>query len=751
MNHKLAQLSLSTSNKAGSTGDIFVAQPDSTKESLAGKLFIIVEINSTKIEGLKIINFLIDNINHNYYQNEKIILRERISTLTVEHIFEAALAKINKNFSEYTRNEKTDIKLKDINITVGIIHENEIYFTNNGKNKIFLIYKSKVQETNEKEYQISEIGKQNENDKNQSASQKLFSNVISGKIPPNGFFLFTNEALPEYIGSNQLIKIITTLPPQGAAEQIKQTLLKINSYVSFSAIIIQSMLGKKTESPVLPKTESAQKSINTLNRTEEQTENLLTPSGVINIGKWLKFPLQLFNRVPKNQNVIIKDKIFSKKRTFTKTKKVINAIKNFFIYTFGFLIFLTKNITNKEKLSGIIKNFNQNGGRIKLWIINLIYGIVGLNKKSKIFLILSLIFLILFIFNLSRIKIGQNKQEEKEKYNQLTSLIEQKQNQAEANLLYNNEGGAKKLFDEIDRLINEFPNETEEQQKKHNEFREKFDSQMEKIRKITKIENPEIVANLKNLTSAANPKNIILTKGLNKIFSGDSVQKSVYMLDIASKIITTITNLEYPIETLETAAIYDNDIYYLNNSNIVKLDTEKEQLKTMDIALSGKKTVAMSTYNNRLYCLSPENNQIYRYKNNGSVFNEQYAWILEKTDLNSAVDLSIDGYIYVLKNNGEIIKLLKGQISATLNANSIVDPPMENVTKLFVSPELKYIYVLEPINRRLILFDKTGKFLMQYLLPNASDLKDFAVDEKNKIIYFLDNASIYKIGATHFE
>src|SRR3989339_90899 len=422
MNHKLAQLSLSTSNKAGSTGDIFVAQPDSTKESLAGKLFIIVEINSTKIEGLKIINFLIDNINHNYYQNEKIILRERISTLTVEHIFEAALAKINKNFSEYTRNEK--------------------------------------------EYQISEIGKQNENDKNQSASQKLFSNVISGKIPPNGFFLFTNEALPEYIGSNQLIKIITTLPPQGAAEQIKQTLLKINSYVSFSAIIIQSMLGKKTESPVLPKTESAQKSINTLNRTEEQTENLLTPSGVINIGKWLKFPLQLFNRVPKNQNVIIKDKIFSKKRTFTKTKKVINAIKNFFIYTFGFLIFLTKNITNKEKLSGIIKNFNQNGGRIKLWIINLIYGIVGLNKKSKIFLILSLIFLILFIFNLSRIKIGQNKQEEKEKYNQLTSLIEQKQNQAEANLLYNNEGGAKKLFDEIDRLINEFPNETEEQQKK---------------------------------------------------------------------------------------------------------------------------------------------------------------------------------------------------------------------------------------------------------------------------------------------
>src|SRR3989339_702946 len=132
MNHKLAQLSLSTSNKAGSTGDIFVAQPDSTKESLAGKLFIIVEINSTKIEGLKIINFLIDNINHNYYQNEKIILRERISTLTVEHIFEAALEKIKyflsinprykKQTKKNTKYQKSANKMKMIRIN--LLHKN---------------------------------------------------------------------------------------------------------------------------------------------------------------------------------------------------------------------------------------------------------------------------------------------------------------------------------------------------------------------------------------------------------------------------------------------------------------------------------------------------------------------------------------------------------------------------------------------------------------------------------------------------
>lgn len=759
MNHKLAQLSLSTSNKTGSTGDIFISQPDSNKESLAGKLFILIEINSKELEALKLINFLIDNINHNYYQNEKIILRERIPTLTIEHIFEAALAKINKNFFEYVKNEKISIKPEDINISVGVIHENEIYFTTNGKNKIFLIYRakqtnlpknnySKKQEATEikKEYKISEIGNQNENSSSQQKQQKLFFNVINGKMPIGSFFLFSNEALPEYISDKHLIKIITTLPPNSAAEQIKQVLSKINSYVSFSAIIIQSMTGKKNENPVNSRIESTQNSIMNLNKTEEETENLLSPSGMINLKKWLTLPLQLIQKNnPKKQpfpNVVIKDKIFSKRRKLFKNSKIFNIIKNFFIYTFGLLLFIFKNISNKEKISFAT-------GKIKSKMIRITKNIIGLNKKNKIFLSISLIFLILFTFNIYRIKNNQKEETEKENYNQLTTLIEQKQNQAEANLLYNNESGAKKLFDEIDKLINEFPQETEEQQKKRDEFKQKFDEQMEKIRKITKIENPEIIADLKNLISSAAPENIMLTKDFKKIFAGDSAQKSIYMLDITSKLVTTITNLEYPIEDLSTTAIYDKEIYYLNDKNIIKLNTDEEKLQTMNISLGNKKIISMDTYNNRLYCLAPEDNQVYRYKNSNSVFDQEYKWILDKVDLTNTVDLSIDGYVYILKNNGEIIKLLKGEYNSTLNNNSIVDPPMENVTKLFVSTEQKYIYILEPINRRLILFDKNAKFLMQYLFPNASDIKDFSVDEKNKFIYILNGTIIYKTEATH--
>ena len=56
MYYKLAPLALTPGKNASTTSDVFIAQPDSTKESLAGKLFVLIEIEGRKQENLKIIN-----------------------------------------------------------------------------------------------------------------------------------------------------------------------------------------------------------------------------------------------------------------------------------------------------------------------------------------------------------------------------------------------------------------------------------------------------------------------------------------------------------------------------------------------------------------------------------------------------------------------------------------------------------------------------------------------------------------------
>ena len=158
-------------------------------------------------------------------------------------------------------------------------------------------------------------------------------------------------------------------------------------------------------------------------------------------------------------------------------------------------------------------------------------------------------------------------------------------------------------------------------------------------------------------------------------------------------------------------------------------------MKNISINYEYNNIKAAGTYNNRLYLLDAENNKILRYNRNGNSFSPAYSWIGESAILKNAVDMSIDGHVYILNSDGEIFKFLRG-IKQDFNLES-VDPKLENPTRLFVSFEKKYIYILEPSKQRLLIFDKTGQFILQYKSDTFTNLKDFAVDENNKIILCL--------------
>ena len=110
--------------------------------------------------------------------------------------------------------------------------------------------------------------------------------------------------------------------------------------------------------------------------------------------------------------------------------------------------------------------------------------------------------------------------------------------------------------------------------------------------------------------------------------------------------------------------------------------------------------------------------------------------------------MAIDGYVFVLNKDGQILKYMKGQ-ERIFNQDTI-DPPIENATKLALAEDLDYLYILEPQNKRIVVMGKTGAFLMQYAIESdIGDIKDFAVDHQNKKIYFLAGHSIYKTEAIH--
>ncbi|MFH1523045.1 MAG: hypothetical protein ABIE43_04490 [Patescibacteria group bacterium] len=802
MFYKIASLMLNLGKTSDSTGEVFISQPDANKESLGGRLFILIEINSKKSQALKIINFLTNNLNYNYYQNEKIILRERINSLRVEHIFETTIAKTNKEFIEFMSREKIKINRKSLNITAGIIHENNLYFSNSGNNKALLIFKEKEQKrksqinknNNESNYKIVKIGDSKLEDSRHNASEnkinkgvnnyseakqlinqnnfkKIFSDVISGSLPTNGYFLLTNEALLEYLSNKQLIEIVTNLPPTSASEQIKNLLNKVNTYIPFLSILIKNTVGLdlvSQENKVIKDITSTPKdSISGLNNAEDETERLLAPSGVINFKKWagvsgrlfklgLNKLYSLFYRPTDNLNnakkeYFLKDKIFFKKKpSLLSVNRIFLLIKTILFFLINLIFYFFKIITSKKKLKEALGEFilllvaiRNKFKSIKNWFYRL-------SKKSKILLSISSLCLVIFIINLVVINAKNNNIKERLILDNTIKIIEQKQNQIDANLLYDNEDGAIKILKEAEELYVKLPQETEEQIEIYNNLLKKHEAQLEKIRHVVKLENINEIGDFFNLNSHAEISNIALLN--NTIYASDKTQKTIYILNIEKNLITAITDIEKPIISLLYPSEDKNgNIYYLNNSSIIRLDSTAKELFNVSINLGVESTkiTAMASFNNRLYLVDSNNNQIYRFNKLGNNFGEKENWIKEKTDLSQAVSLSIDGQIYVLNKNGEVLKYLKGQ--AENFELDLIEPNFENPTKIKVSQELEFIYILEPVNKRLAIFDKTGDFIMQYKSDNFNDLKDFIVDEKTKMIYFLNKTSVYEVEGTHFK
>lgn len=748
MNYKIAQFILTPGQKSQSILEIYVAQPDAVKEALAGKLFLLIEIESARAENLKIINFLINTLNYNYYQNEKMILRERLSSIKIEHIFESALAKTNKKLAEFLQSEKIKLNPEILNITAGAIHNDGLHFSNLGKNKALLIYKNKTE--NSSKYKLADITGQTASiNAKKSAGMnpvKLFANVVSGSLPRGGYFIFVNETFSEYLSAKQIIEIITALPPAGAAEQIKNTLGKINAYVPFLGLIIKNTTGLEAqEIKIKEPAPSTKSSINNLIVTEDRTEKLLTPSGLINVRKWTSF----FKNPPESGKSAfsLKDKIFAKKKnSWFKPAKIFSAAKRLFVLSAKLFVFIFKAATDKKILSD---SFISLFSRIKTNCRKLLFWYKNLNKINKILFSGLLLSLLLFTASLGWQNIKNQRIKEREIISGLIAAIQQKQNQIDASLLYDNEAGAKKLLDEVKELLAGLPQKDQAGKEKYDELAAKHLVQIEKISRVIRAKPLEL-ANFKNLDSEAAPSNIIMIQ--EKIYAADAARKTIYVFDRASKLITALDLTGQNISRLDFPNIdKSNSIYYLNQDKLAVLNVKTEKLSGLEVDFGDgqRKIVDLKQYNNRLYFADAASGQIYRFSKSGGGLLNGAAWLNQREDLTNAGGMDIDGEIYLLKNNGELSKYSRG-IKQEF-ALSAVEPALNQAVKISAGAEQNNIYIFEPANNRLAVFNKQGKFIRQYKPDGLYDLKDFQVDEKSDKIYFLNDAAIYSVDLTKTE
>jgi hypothetical protein len=195
-----------------------------------------------------------------------------------------------------------------------------------------------------------------------------------------------------------------------------------------------------------------------------------------------------------------------------------------------------------------------------------------------------------------------------------------------------------------------------------------------------------------------------------------------------------------------------SDLVLLNSTGLLEFNPNWGI--TSAVLAGGEELVmpqAIDSYFGNLYILDPKANKLLRYLPTTDGYSappENYFAADQNVNLSQAIDMSIDGAIFVLFSDGRINKYLGGQ-PADFNLTGL-DVPLNKPVAIYTAPdeEVQYLYVADAGNHRIVQLEKDGTFVRQFQprggeAVSFASLQDIYVDEIGGRLFVLDSNNLY--------
>ena len=310
-------------------------------------------------------------------------------------------------------------------------------------------------------------------------------------------------------------------------------------------------------------------------------------------------------------------------------------------------------------------------------------------------------------------------------------------------MIYNDPKEARIFLADAKNLATEVRDGYDKLDEKADSLLGKIQTQLDVVNLVKRIASPEIAVNLEQAS-----EQLML---INENYYASASENSVYQIDLENKKAEDLQvesdNIEH--SKLTTPIEKTGEIIFLSDSNkLSSLDLDKKEIAPVDIKLinDNPNIKALASYNNYLYFLEPEANQIYKYQRTANGFAGGKLWITDsEANIQNAISLAIDGFIYVLKSDGTIDKYLSGVKKDFAIEN--LSEPISSSAKIYTNADLEYLYVIDPPQQRIVLFNKVnGSLIGQYLSDSFADLKNIVVSEIEDKMYVLSGDKVFVVG-----
>lgn len=631
--------------------------------------------------------------------------------------FEQVLQAINEDVFE-AHSEGSKIPITDFHAVIGVLDKNQIFISGIGHLHALFMHR-----TTSQRYVLYELDKQFTSEEGFSW-KKPFIAVLDGEISKGDVFYLATRVSAHEINMSDLQDTLVTLPPSGALKRIQQH-LNIDTPYGAICIKIADEISKGAPKKTNPIT-----SIEQLGKTKEDTATLLgeqTPD----LGGYLsRISKPLLNKLSAPGT-----------KGFTSTVKLIlrSVIK---------ILVMIASILSKagkvlfEILKKLFKNRQSTLHKIKNILEFGINKIKNLPKITKyIALLVVIIVIILFSTFSYSSKLSKKHQAEAEIQSILTSISEKK-DAAEASLIYKDSEQARNLLKEAVALIETIPADIKDYDSIVNEYRNQVNEVYFGIRGITQVD-------VNTLAVLEDGSQFSTTVEVDGVIYGITESLDLYRFQELEQNLLKETTSIGAINGIKSASAYENGFIFVDtNQRLARANVTVNTLNPIVSGLEKLQSVEdIILYNDNLYILTGAGQQIVKMRPQGDGFDGGTAWITANdTNIADAKSITVDGDVYVLTQTG-IVKYTSGrEQSFDLEA---VDPPFSNPVDILTMVNDDYIYVLDPGEERIIVYKKSGEFVLQYTSPEFSSAKNIFVRNDKKLIFVTTGTKVLNFSASH--
>lgn len=267
-----------------------------------------------------------------------------------------------------------------------------------------------------------------------------------------------------------------------------------------------------------------------------------------------------------------------------------------------------------------------------------------------------------------------------------------------------------------------------------NELEKKISDELFTLNKLIEITDPELI--FETDPQEFIPQKIILNNDSLYLFSP-------YVPDIFK---INGEKGEFINKKFNAAAVSDNFLLLFSKPNEITILKEGQFQQTINIQiLSNYAYNDFSSYQLNLYFFDEGKGQIIKYSYLGDYkWSSPEVWLLSSTKKAiGAKSIAVAGSAWILNKDNSLSKYYAGQLQETLKLN--IFPAAKDFSKILAVPELSYIYILDPQQKRVVITNRTGEIIRQFRSDKFNNLLDFTVSQDGKTIYLLNGSKVYKI------